>query len=47
VAFILKGNLLKDYSIDQIKQINHWMNYLPHNILNYQTQQKPSLPTSI
>lgn len=35
--FIPKGKSLKNYSLDQIKQITYWMNHLPRRLLNYQT----------
>jgi len=35
--FIPKGKSLKDYTVQQIKQMMHWMNHLPRKILNYQT----------
>lgn len=35
--FIPKGKSLKDYTIQQIKQMTHWMNHLPRKILNYKT----------
>lgn len=35
--FITKGKSLKDYTIQQIKQMMHWMNHLPRKSLNYQT----------
>jgi IS30 family transposase len=35
--FIPKGKSLKDYSVEQIKQITLWMNHLPRKILKYLT----------
>ncbi len=35
--FIPKGKSLKDYTVQQIKQMMHWMNHLPRKIFNYQT----------
>ena len=33
----MKVKLLKDYTIQQIKQMMHWMNHLPRKILKYKT----------
>ena len=35
--FIPKGNSLKDYTVQQIKQMTNWMNHLPQKVLNYKT----------
>jgi IS30 family transposase len=35
--FILKGNSLKDHTVQQIKQMTNWMNHLPQKVLNYKT----------
>ena len=35
--FIPKGKSLKDYTVQQIKQMTNWMNHLPRKILNYKT----------
>ncbi len=35
--FIPKVKSLKDYTIQQIKQMMHWMNHLPRKILKYKT----------
>ena len=41
--FIPKGKSLKDYTIQQIKQMMHWMNHLPRKSLNYKTSTESIL----